>query len=373
MTHQKRLRPLPLIGQGIDLLILPVALLVLLLPLTPELQIVVLVLLLLSSILSITPRRYWWIVFFIFAPTLGLGIWSAPTLSTLSAQLLGLGLYLIVRLTNFALMTRLGDLSPEIEGESCCGTRRLRALLAEHRRFRRIIFRYFCIVSGIGWSLVALPESSPLLEVLLSWFIPLFMLPMYTLEGTHLRWMERRLRAERWLTILDDHNRPIGRIAQTQFASAQGRLSVVRLVAVSHGMVYLERTAGLCSGEERYDTPLVDWVCEDYRPQEIAQRLIDERFCGVRRARPHLSLQYHAEEGGMRLVVYLYTVQISEPDLLLIDCRPIRGKWWSFNLLFSELGKSDFSPLLSCDIPYLEQTMLLAERLKQEASPLSCS
>lgn len=289
--------------------------------------------------------------------------------SALEAQLLSIGGYLTLRLGHFLLGGwREEGVWVSRRVESCCGERRRKALVLEYQRFRRIIFVYFVFVELVGWGILLYGSEFEILLTLLSWFIPLFMIPMYVLEGTHLKWMERRLNTERWLTVFDSSNRPIGRVAQTQFSQAQGRLAVVRLLAVSQGMVYIEQTPSICSlGLTSYDTPFVDWVCEDSTPDQIAQNLIDERFCGVRRARPRQLLQYHAEEAGIKLVIHLYSVQIPDPTLLLIDCQPIRGKWWSLDLLTAELGRDAFSRHLSYDIPYLEQTSLLAEKLHQRA------
>ena len=150
---------------------------------------------------------------------------------------------------------------------------------------------------------------------------------------------------------------------------SEGRLPVVRLIATSRDMIYLEQaheahlpqTAG-------YDTPFVAWLTEGYRPDQVAQELIDLRFCGIRRARPRFLLHYHETIAGQDLSVYLFAVDIADPSQLLVDCLPIKGRWWPIEHLTSELETGTFARYLIAEYPYLEQTILLAHRLRSTSS-----
>ena len=100
----------------------------------------------------------------------------------------------------------------------------------------------------------------------------------------------------------------------------------------------------------------------------MAQELIDLRFCGIRRARPRFLLHYHETIGGQPLSIYLFSVEIEDPGLLLIDCLPIKGKWWPIDHVTARLYEEPFTSYLHAELPYLEQTVLLAHRLRSGGS-----
>ena len=181
--------------------------------------------------------------------------------------------------------------------------------------------------------------------------------------------MQRRLEREEWIPVLSDDQRPIGRVSKTSPASKEGRLPVVRLLAISRDMIYLEDSEShSLPNAAGYDTPFLSWLTEGNRPEQVAQRLIDLRFCGIRRVKPRFLLHYHEQINDQALSVYLFAVDIAEPNQLHIDCLPTRGKWWPIDLLTSELERGGFARYLCTEYPYLEQTLLLAHRLRSSSS-----
>ena len=61
-------------------------------------------------------------------------------------------------------------------------------------------------------------------------------------------------------------------------------------------------------------------------------------------------------------------MDIAEPSQLLVDCQPQQGRWWPLEHITAQLEQLDFAPYLRAELPYLEQTILLAQRLRQGAS-----
>ena len=181
--------------------------------------------------------------------------------------------------------------------------------------------------------------------------------------------MQRRLEREEWIPVLSDDQRPIGRVSKTTLVSEEGRLPVVRLLAISRDMIYLEDSEShSLPHTEGYDTPFLSWLTEGTRPEQVAQRMIDLRFCGIRRAKPRFLLHYHEQIKEQELSVYLFAVDIAEPNQLHIDCLPTRGKWWPIDLLTSELERGGIARYLCTEYPYLEQTLLLAHRLRSSST-----
>lgn len=240
-----------------------------------------------------------------------------------------------------------------------CSQMRISALKKEYLRFDRILLGYSFITSML--SVVVLISSLPtswhwlysLLVTASIWFI-------FALELLHISWVKVRLGAEYWIPVLGQDNQPISRVPLTQPNSTLGRMPLVRLIVFAKGMIYLEL---LDSG--LYDTPFISWQYEGETPLNAAQRMIDERFCGVKRAKPHQTLSYSAQYCGQNTLTYLCTVELSEPELLWIDCKPLEGKWWSIDHIDYELLQSCLSSDLAEEYTFLKQTVLLAQRLRE--------
>lgn len=197
--------------------------------------------------------------------------------------------------------------------------------------------------------------------------VSLFLLYVY--EVIRLEWVRREMRREEWIPITDTQGESIGRIARSETEAladpAAGLLPVVRLIAISDGMIYLSHycKCDLCTGD-CYDTPFFSWLTTDKHHKELAQSLIDERFCGVNRLRPHFLLRYIHNENGKDRLVYLYLAHMSEPNMILCDKDPRVGKWWPVDQIEEQLSGLTFGPYLRSEMPYLRQTVLLAEQLK---------
>jgi hypothetical protein len=193
---------------------------------------------------------------------------------------------------------------------------------------------------------------------------------IYTLESLHLIWVNKRLQHEVWIPVMNDKQQIIGRVPMTTPRSRQGRLPVVRLITTTERMVYLEQAERITlPSTSGYDTPFIAWLTEGCQPEQVAQELIDLRFCGIRRAHPRFLLHYHETLDGQPLSVYLFSVEIEDPRLLLIDCLPTKGKWWPIEHVTPRLSERDFAPYLRSELPYLEQTVLLAHRLRSSSQP----
>lgn len=286
----------------------------------------------------------------------------------LSSQLVWLGWFCASRILHYIYKriygTRLANI---IESECCCSARRRAALLSAYRRNDRILIRFASITLAIALPLTYWAEDHGIVDSILSITIALTSLGIIALEMIYLVWTKRRLESEYWIPIYSDEHEILGRVPATLPRTEVGRLPVVRLVAYSQGMIYLEQKKGQIEEVKRYDTPFHTWLGEQGTPEQIAQWMIDERFCGIKRAKPRELLRYHHQEAEQALLVFLFAVEVESPDFLQIDCRPIEGKWWSLTELAPQIDQSGFSPYLCAELPLLEQTVLLAQRIRQRS------
>lgn len=297
----------------------------------------------------------------------GLSLLALPRLCQhpLGVQGLLLVSYLISSLVllTYRWYTRPKDLNQQ------CSCIRGKILRAERLRFERILSAFSIL--ALGFILVNL-EICPLewarLRSISSMLIATFAGGIYTLESLHLIWVNKRLQHEVWIPVMNDKQQIIGRVPMTTPRSGQGRLPVVRLITTTEHMVYLEQAERITlPSTSGYDTPFIAWLTEGCQPEQVAQELIDLRFCGIRRAHPRFLLHYHETLDGQPLSVYLFSVEIEDPRLLLIDCLPTKGKWWPIEHVTPRLSERDFAPYLRSELPYLEQTVLLAHRLRSSS------
>lgn len=256
---------------------------------------------------------------------------------------------------------------PRLDQPSCCcDKRRFETLRAEYVRFDKLLIRICLWAIAIFLPFTYILRPSAVVELVMTHMLSLASFALIVVELYNLAWVRRRLTEENWIPVLDDQLQPEGRIPRSEVEGATGILPYVRLVAISQGMVYLERKEDCDTQGEKptYDTPFADYLCEDDTPESTAQRMIDARFCGIRRARPRRLLPYRIETPRGQRLVYLMVVEIEEPGQLYIDCRPVEGKWWCLSHLQPIVSQSDFSLYLESELPILEQTVFLAQRLR---------
>lgn len=285
---------------------------------------------------------------------------------SLSSQLLWLTWFALGHVLHYGYKRVYGEVLLTEPAACCCTLRRRKALAAEYQRFDRLLLWFTLAMLGISLGLLSLAQDVVWIDRVLSSGIALSALGVILFELIHLGWVNRKLSQEHWLSVYGEDDSILGRVPSTHPRTDLGRIAVVRLVAFSDNMIYLERGAGTLEEAIRYDTPFRTWLTEGCDPQEIAQGMIDQRFCGIKRTHPRRLLRYHHEEDGQPLLVYLHAVEVEAPDLLQIDCLPSEGKWWPLDQLAPLLEQSDFSLYLRSELPLLEQTVLLAHRLRQQ-------
>lgn len=293
----------------------------------------------------------------------------------LTSQLLWLGCFVLEHILHYLYKrwrgARIIDFS---EPTCCCTARRKQTLVAAYERFDRQLIVWTLLTLVVTIPLVSFAELSLGVKGIMTGLIALGALIVIVMELLQLGWIRRQVQQEHWIPVLtEETDEIIGRVPQTAPRAEQGRLPIVRLMAYSQGMIYLERGGDLVTPEQIHvDTPFRSWLYEGELPADAAQRMIDQRFCGLRRAKPRQLLRYCTEEGGQALLVYLFAVEIESPDLLHIDCRPIEGKWWCSDILAMQIEHSDFSQYLCSELPLLKQTVLLADQLRRKRQYDTC-
>lgn len=244
----------------------------------------------------------------------------------------------------------------------CCDQRRNEIITAEYIRFDKVLTKFCLKVLCVYVPLVHLLDIGRQYERHLALLLAVLALFIIAFELFQLSWLRRRLAEEAWIPILDAEEKVIGRVPLSKVHEASGTIPRVRLLVISGEMIYLEQLDG--QGMLHYDTPFSQWLEEGEQAREVTQRMIDARFCGIKRAKPRALLPYTVEVGENRVLVHLFAVELEDPLLLYINCRPIEGKWWSLDQLKSEHNQTIFGAYLRSEFPLLEETILWAKRLR---------
>lgn len=286
----------------------------------------------------------------------------------LSHQLLWMVGFVITH-TIFSILVRAKHFPKFFTSSCCCDKLRNNTLLAEYKRFEHILYHISLYSLAICIPLVVLFRLTREFEVFIMGFIAFLSLGAIILELFHLSWLRRRLSQENWIQVLDEQNNVVDRVAYTNVAeySKAGIFPMVRLLLVSQGMVYLEKTC-LCNnlGVECYDTPLVDWLNEGATPEEVSRRMMDSVLYHTRKVQPHRITSYKIQLHDREYLVYLFVVQIEKPNYLCVHCNPLEGKWWGIQLLKDSISQGEFSPHISSELPLIEQTIMLAQKLAKQ-------
>lgn len=293
---------------------------------------------------------------------------SAYLVNALAKQVLWIVIFLILHA--LAAITIKRNKFPKLDGPTCsCDRRRNETLIAEYVRFDKLLVKLSLIALALYIPIAYLTPEGSVWELVFSHLLALASLAVILIELYHLAWLRKHLKAESWIPILGEQHTPVGRVSRSDVEKVAGIVPRVRLLAISQGMIYLERCPMVCCTDEwAYDTPFSDWLSEDDSPESTAQRMIDARFCGIRRVRPKKLFPYRIEHNQQQQLIHLMVVEIEEPSQLYIDCRPVEGKWWSVEQLKPLLSESDFSDYLPSELDICEQTIFLAQRLREKSS-----
>ncbi len=262
----------------------------------------------------------------------------------------------------FSLSLRLLDYLISLQGKkekgSCCAYCKSMFLHQKYYRKRLNILAIIFIVLLLTSRYLI---DSSLIEDYLLLSISIISAIILLIQSVHIYWLHFCLFEEKLIPILNERNETIQVVPLSEIEQVkEGIIPVVRLIVFSQGLIYLEQKY---KDSKQYDTPFTCYQKSGSKPQEHAQQMIDQRFCGLKRLRPKTLINYRFTIGNQKQLIYLFVAELSCPDLLHIDCQPIEGKWWHLNHLDIEQNHQLLSLELQEELPYLKETVLLAQKL----------
>ena len=179
--------------------------------------------------------------------------------------------------------------------------------------------------------------------------------------------MRKSLHNEEWLPILDDKGSVIGNVARSVSSVNPGRYRhpAIRVVLLYKGMLYLvKRPKDDYSSPDTLDFPLRGVIGFRKNVNMVLEELLAP-FGGREKLKPRYLMRYNFENKRVKQTISLFVLTIRSEELLG-EFQALGGKLWTEKQIEENLGKGVFSDYLEQEFPYLQNTILLAERICAE-------
>ncbi|MDR1259160.1 MAG: hypothetical protein LBK65_07795 [Tannerellaceae bacterium] len=175
--------------------------------------------------------------------------------------------------------------------------------------------------------------------------------------------MSRKLKNEVWLPVLNDKGRVVGRMAYSAGKNSRIRHyhPIVRVAIVYKGMLYMtQRAKDSIVSPELLDHPFSRHVLFHHSRENTVHDIIG-KLREDASARPRFMIHYTFENNKVKQLVSLYAISLhTEEQLRLLT----GGKPWTAGQIEANLKANIFSEYFCKEFPYLQNTILLAERVR---------
>lgn len=177
-------------------------------------------------------------------------------------------------------------------------------------------------------------------------------------ESIRLSLMNKNLRKEVWIPILNEDKKVIGSMALSVSLAYGKRYvhPVVRIIIVNSGMLYLsKRPADSYISAGKLDTSFRQYVLFRQTIDEAVQDCMKIKDY-AEKLQPHFLLNYTFENKKVKHFVSLYVVHLDDEQIEKLDY--LKGKLWSAKQIEDNLNKGVFSEYLETEFSYIRNTVL---------------
>lgn len=188
-----------------------------------------------------------------------------------------------------------------------------------------------------------------------------FILIIY--EHIRLSLMQESLKKEMWLPVLNDKGKVIGCIARSVSRTLPKKYyhPIVRVAILYKDMLYLaKRSKGAFISPDTLDYPYYNYVLFRHSIENTVKEAIDN-LSSDNDITPRFLIRYTYEDTKVKHLVSLYVISLHTEEQLE-KCKRQTGKLWTVKQITDNLNKGIFSSYFEKEFPYLQNTVLLAER-----------
>lgn len=269
-------------------------------------------------------------------------------------QLLLLGIYIPVAIVSLLFLRDKGNGLSSID-ELCPTSLQRQLLINEHKRITKrfvllsvltLIAIYISFFYGYTDDNCARFHSR---ENIVGVLIVVPFVFLYVFEMLRLWFLKNKLKTEVWLSLVDDNNRELGRIAKDSICNYNGayNLSLIRVITFCKDYVYIE-----CQSGNNCDTPFLGWLeqgNEIYGQTKmiLASHLEDKCKCNLQKLFAYKTVF----NNQINTIVSLYCLRLDSMD----ELKDKSGKWWRTEDLKDEINNSILSDVLKRELAYIEE------------------
>lgn len=195
----------------------------------------------------------------------------------------------------------------------------------------------------------------------LPWLIGLMVI-LY--DQIRVSWLQGSLKKEMWLPVLNDEGKVVGCMARSVSRALPKKYyhPVLRVALLYQGMLYLtKRSSEDFVAPNTLDHPLHGYILFRRNHLDTLRSLLGS-LAEDTSLTPRCLIRYTYETDRVKHLVFLYVVRLQNQNQLTEFAHP-EGKLWTSRQIQDNLGKSLFSGYFEKEFPYLQNTVMLADKV----------
>jgi len=207
-------------------------------------------------------------------------------------------------------------------------------------------------------------HSSRTERIIMPGVLLLLLVAILAFELIRLALINRKMRSEDWLPIINETGSVVGKVALSisQTSGESYLHPIVRIALIYKGLLYLkERPARATVDPHKLDYPFEKLVFYRHTLEEVVGNAL-EKGCGNRNLPVKFVFRYHFSKQNINRLIYLYTCRIDN-ESLLNSLHLKNGKFWPERQIEENLGLGVFSECFEKEYEILKETVLLAEKV----------
>lgn len=182
-------------------------------------------------------------------------------------------------------------------------------------------------------------------------------------EQIRLSLMRGSLQKEMWLPVLNEKGKVVGCIARSVSRSLPKKYyhPIVRIAVLYKDMLYLaKRSKEAFVAPDALDYPFHSYVLFRHTIEATVEENIGDLSSDENIA-PRFLIRYTYEDKKVKHLVSLFVIRLQSEEQLE-KCKRRSGKLWTVKQITENLDSGIFSGYFEKEFPYLQNTILLAER-----------
>ncbi|GEM_PF-305613 len=204
-------------------------------------------------------------------------------------------------------------------------------------------------------------------------FFQIILITIIGMEVMRLRMLDKQLKKEEWLPVVNEHGNVKGKIAKSVSREMKNKFMhpVVRCVLIYKGKIYLrKRDESWLLDPGKLDHPFEKYMnFNNHDPDEVVRDIL-RKGCGSDALPVRFLLKYVFESEVTKRLIFLYVSDIEDEELFN-SLQLEGGKLWTESQIEDNLGNNLFSECFELEYEYLKNTILMVRHLKEKSAPLN--